>query len=178
MKLKLIAILTVILLLVVMSVPVYAETPIPDPPAGAFSYWIVILRPNDSVYLVTSPNPITAWDKGNYGAQIFTHGSHKTYNLIDGNWSYDEEELGSVSWPIKHVYASNHDIAYSDGSGFFFTPPKVSELYQAARQAKNRGDFGMILRTISAGLIPVLGCLILVISFRKGWAFLQGQLMS
>ena len=178
MKLKFIAILTMILLFVAMYVPVYAETPIPDPPPGAYSNWVVVLRPNGSVYLITSPNPITALDQGKYGIRLTTYASHKAYNLIDGYWSYDEERLGyiSTSWPIEHVYASNHDIAYSNGSGFFFIVPKVSELYQIVRQMKNKGTFGMILRTISAGLIPLLGCLILGISFRKGWAFLQGQL--
>lgn len=178
MKLKIITVITVILLLVVMYVPVYAETPIPDPPAGAYSYWIVVLRPNDSVYLITSPNPITALDQGKYGIHLTTYASHKTYNLIDGNWSYDKEGKGHTSWPIEHVYASNHDIAYSDGSGFFFTLPKVSELCQIVRQMKNKGTFGTILRTFSAGLIPIIGLLILVISLRKGWEFLRGQLAN
>lgn len=176
MKIKIIS-LIIAILIIAMYVPVYAETPIPDPPPGAYSYWAVILRPNDTVYLITSPNPIIASDQGKYGIQVTTKASHKTYNLIDGNWSYDKEGLGSTNWPIKHVYASNHDIAWSDGSGFFFTPPKVSELCQIVRQMKNKGTFGTILRTFSAGLIPMVGLLILAISFRKGWAFLQNLLM-
>lgn len=172
MRIKKIIAIFLLIAVLLMPVAVYAETPIPDPPAGAYSYWIVVLRPNDSVYLITSPNPIIALDQGEYGIQITTQASHKTYNLIDGNWSYDKEGLGSTNWPIKHVYASNHDIAYSDGSGFFFTPPKVSALFLTAKEA----DFGMIWMIILDGLIPLVGLLILGISFRKGWAFLQNQL--
>ena len=178
MKIKIVAIITVVLLFVAMYVPVYAETPIPDPPPGAYSNWVVVLRPNGSVYLITTPNPITASDHGKYGIQLATQASHKTYNLIDGYWSYDEERLGYIgtNWAIEHVYASNHDIAYSNGSGFFFIVPKVSELYQIVRQMKNKGTFGTILRTFSAGLIPLVGLLILGISLLKGLEFLRNQL--
>lgn len=172
---KLIAIFLLIAVLL-MPVAVFADVPIPDPPSGAYSYWAVVLRPSGSVYLITCPNPIIALEQGSYGIQLTTEACHKTYNLIDGYWSYDKEGLGSTNWPIEHVYASNHDIAYSDGSGFFFTLPKVSELCQIVRQAESQGAFGMIWRTISAGLIPLLGCLTLAISFRKGWAFLRRQL--
>ena len=135
MKIKIIS-LIIAILIIAMYVPVFADVPIPDPPSGAYSYWAVVLRPNGSVYLITSPNPITALDQGKYGIHVTTTASHKTYNLIDGYWSYDKEGLGSTCWPIEHVYASNHDIAYSDGSGFFFTLPKVSELCQIVRQTK------------------------------------------
>lgn len=171
-------IIAIFLLIAVLLIPVsvFADVPIPETPPGAYSYWAVVLRTNGSVYLITSPNPITALDQGKYGIQVTTQASHKTYNLIDGYWSYDKEGLGSTNWPIEHVYASNHDIAYSDGSGFFFTPPKVSELSQIIRQAKNQGIFGMIWKIILDGLIPLVGLLILGISFRKGWAFLRNQL--
>jgi hypothetical protein len=162
----------ILIAVLLMPVAVFADIPIPDPPYGAYDYWSVVLRPSGSVYLITSPNPIVALDQGTYGIHITTPTSHKTYNLIDGNWSYDKEGLGSTNWPIEHVYASNHDIAYSDGSGFFFTLPKVTALYQTARQT----DFGMIWMIILDGLIPLAGLLILGISFRKGWAFLRRQL--
>lgn len=171
MKVKIVAILTLVILLLA-SVPVYAETPIPDPPAGAYAYWIVILSTNDSVYLVTSPNPINAL----YGSRIITRG-YKTYELINGYWSYDSEVLGYKNWEIKQVYAANHDIAYDDGSGFFFTLPKVTELSHIVRQMKNKGTFGKILKDFSAGLIPLVGLIVLLIALTKAWAFLRRQLM-
>lgn len=174
MKVKIVAILTLVILLLA-SVPVYAETTIPDPPYGAYDYWVVADHYGETK-LFTSPNPIYVeiTDKGNLMLDIYIY---KEYVLSGGDWSYNAEAMRKIHAGFNTIYAANHDIAYSDGSGFFFTPPKVSALYQTARQAKNRGDFGMILRTISAGLIPVLGCLILAISLRKGWAFLQSQLM-
>ena len=172
MKIKVIAIITVFIILLT-YVPVYAETTIPDPPYGAYNFWVVVGIGNPNrIYLITSPNPTRA---PNNGKQIYATG-YKEYYLSDGYWSYDTEGLSNISVPINHIYASNHDIAYADGSGFFFTLPKVSELYQAVQQAKNRGDFGILLRTILAGLIPLVGLLILGISFRKGWAFLRRQL--
>ena len=173
MRMKKIIAFFLLIAVLLMPVAVFADMPIPDPPYGAYSYWIVVLRPNGSVYLITSPNQIIALDQGKYGIQITTQSSHKTYNLIDGYWSYDKEGLGNTNWPIEHVYASNHDIAYSNGSGFFFTLPKVSALYQTAKKT----DFGKMWKIISAGLIPLVGLLILGISFRKGWAFLRRQLM-
>ena len=164
---KLIAIFLLIAVLL-MPVAVFADVPIPEPPPGAYGYWVVVQRPN-GVYLITSPNPMTAPLKG---TQIYTHAGYKAYTLSDSYWNYHSEGLSGSSWPIEGIYASNHDVAYTDGSGFFFTPPKVSALFLTAQET----DFGMIWKIILDGLIPLVGLLILGISFRKGWAFLQGQL--
>ena len=175
MKLKFIAILTMILLLVAMYVPVYAETTIPDPPSGAYQYWVVIQKSDGYVYLYSSPQQIKV-TQGLTGKDKLNYYNVRWYVYSGGGWSYENEMMGQVESGFVNIYAANHDIEYKDGSGFFFTLPKVSELCQVVRQMKNKGTFGTILRTISAGLIPLLGCLILGISFRKGWAFLQGQL--
>jgi len=174
MKIKIISLIIAIILIIAMYVPVYAETAIPDPPYGAYDYWVVT-DSDGEISLYTSPNPICV-DYDNKGSIRLEIRSYKRYNLSGGYWSYLGETINTINASFNTIYASSHDIAYKDGSGFFFTPPKVSEFCQAVRQVKNKGTFGMILRTISAGLIPVLGCLILAISFRKGWAFLQGQL--
>ena len=165
---KLIAIFLLIAVLL-MPVAVFADVPIPDPPYGAYNYWVVVQVRNGTIYLLTSPNPITTPLNG---SQMHLHGGFRVYYLTDGHWSYDKEELAGASYSINHIYASNHDIAYNDGSGFFFTLPKVSELFLTAQEA----DYGMIWKIILDGLIPLVGLLILGISFRKGWAFLQGQL--
>lgn len=172
MELKKFIAIFILIAVLLMPVAVFADVPIPDPPPGAFHYWVVVSLRNGNIRLFTSNNPITVPKKG---TQLYAHNC-RMYILSDNSWNYEWESLSHVSSPFEHMYAANHDIAYDDGSGFFFTPPKVSEFCQAVRQVKNKGTFGMILRTISAGLIPVLGCLILAISLRKGWAFLQGQL--
>jgi len=168
MKLKFIAILTVILLLVAMYVPVYADTPIPDPPPGAFHYWVVVLKGVNDIKLVTSNNPITVQANGK---QLYIRNCRK-YKFVDNNWNYDWESLSVCSVPFEHMYSANHDIAYLNSSEFFFTLPKVSELYLIAKEA----DFGKIWTIILDGLIPLVGLLILAISFRKGWVFLRSQL--
>lgn len=170
MMMKRIIAFFVLIALFIIPVSVFADIPIPDPPYGAYNYWAVVHRPNGMVYLITSPNPLNASTKG---TQIYAHAGYKTYYLSDGYWSYDAEGLSGLSVPIDDIYAANHDIAYTDGSGFFFTLPKVSELYRVVKTM----DFGMILRTFSAGLIPLVGLLILAISLIKAWGFLRNQLM-
>jgi len=169
MMMKRIIAFFVLIALFIIPVSVFADTTIPNPPYGAYNYWVVVQRHN-GIYLITSPNPIDAPKKG---TQIFTHGGYKAYTLSDRYWNYYSEGLSGSSWPIEGIYASNHDIAYTDGSGFFFTPPKVSALFRAVQGT----DFGMILRTFSAGLIPLVGLIVLAICLKKGWDFLHSRLM-
>ena len=89
-----------------------------------------------------------------------------------------------VSW-VKHSYSNNYaipgfgnyeiidssfDVKYGNGTVFFSKP--VRHLVEGMMEA----DSGMILRTISHGLILVSGCLISAICFRKAWGFLHNQL--
>jgi hypothetical protein len=151
-----------------MPVAVFADVPIPEPPSGSYSYWVVVQRSNGVIQLFTSIKPITV---SKNGEQIY-YGAHKIYRFSDNQWNYEFESLSDGNAPFEHMYAANHDIAYHNDTGFFFTLPKVSELYQAAKTT----DFGMMWKIISAGLIPLAGLLILGISFRKAWAFLHNQL--
>lgn len=172
MKLKIILILTVILLLV-MNVPVFADTSIPDPPSDVWEYWVVVQDSQGYIHLVASHYPITVPTSGN---KLNLDDGQQKYSLTYGgdtwNKQYELEEPGFFNFAIMHK--SNHDIAYDDGSGFFFLRPKVLRLIQAAQTM----DFGTILRNFSAGLIPLLGLLILGIALAKAWGFLRNQLMS
>lgn len=174
MKVKIVAILTLVILLLA-SVPVYAETTIPDPPYGAYDYWVVTDK-NGETTLYTSPNPIYV-NYSSTGRLVLYILNYKKYVLSGGNWSYDKEAMGQINAVFNTIYAANHDIAYKDGSGFFFIVPKVSELCQIVRQMKNKGTFGKILKDFSAGLIPLVGLIVLFIAFTKAWAFLRRQLM-
>jgi len=167
-KKKIIAIFLLIAVLL-MPVAVFADIPIPDPPYGAYNYWAVVEARWGAILLLTSLNPMEA---PNAGTQILITGGYRVYDLTDSYWNYYSEGLSSVTYNINHIYAASHDIAYTDGSGFFFTRPKVSALYQTAQKT----DFGMVWTIILDGLIPLVGLLILGISFRKGWAFLRRQL--
>ncbi len=174
MKIKIIS-LIIAILIISMYVPVFAETPIPDPPYGAYDYWVVT-DSYGTTTLYTSPNPISV-KYNSTGKLVLYIINEKKYVLSGGNWSYDKEMIGKIHAGFNTIYASNHNIAYSDGSGFFFTPPKVSELCQIVRQMKIKGTFGTILKNFSAGLIPILGVIVLFIAFRKSWAILQNLLM-
>ena len=167
MKIKIVAITTVILLLMVMSVPVYAETTIPPLPSGGWEYWVVVMESSVITY-VTSHNPI----KVETDRKCTVLNTYKIYHYLNDQWKLTHEELGEGGFWFRSMIASNHDIAYEDGSGFFFLSPKVPRLYPTMKMM----DFGTILRNFSAGLIPIIGCLILVISLRKGWEFLRTQL--
>ena len=167
MKLKAIAILTVIILIVT-YVPVYADTTIPDPPSDGYQYWVVCEDHSGNYKMYKSNNPIIVSVDV---LQLKLRNGFKEYIFENNKWNLlSEGSAANVTFEI--MLASNHDIEYDDGSGFFFVRPKVSPLIQGMTGT----DFGAILRNFSAGLIPLIGCLILVISLRKGWVFLQTQL--
>lgn len=71
------------------------------------------------------------------------------------------------------ILESTFDVKKVDGTLFFSPPTPPIPILVAGMMG---ADSGMILRTISHGLILVSGCLILAISFRKAWAFLHSQL--
>ena len=172
MKIKIVAILTVILLLVVMSVPVYAETTLPAPPSDACEYWVYAIDNGPVIYFITGHNPITVRDEN--GRNIVTGGGGKCYYYEKNKWVYHRDVYDSICNASFVIVAANHDIAYEDGSGFFFECPKVSPLMKTMEGT----DIGTILRNFSAGLIPLLGLLILALSLAKAWGFLRTQLTS
>ena len=169
MKVKIVAILTVVIVLI-SCVPVYAETTLPAPPNDAYQYWVYMQDSVDVIYFITGHNPITVRDEN--GKEIVTGGGGKCYYYENNKWVFYVEVNNLIYNTGFVIVAANHDIAYEDGSGFFFECPKVSQLIQTMTVT----DFGTILRTFSVGLIPIIGCLILVISLRKGWEFLRTQL--
>ena len=169
---KIIAIFLLIAVLL-MPVVVFAGISYPDPPDDVWNYWVIIDKDGKAggnYWLVGSRKPITMQS---YGNKMFIDGIAQVYTLdkINGVW-WRTSDITTGYIGISSMHKSNHDIAFDDGSGFFFRKIRDTLLFPATVTA----DFGMILRTISAGLIPLLGCLILGISFRKGWAFLRRQL--
>lgn len=166
MKIKVIAIITVIIILL-LKVPVYADTVIPDPPSDVWEYWVILEHSLYDFWCLCSNTPIKAETDGSK----LVIGYYKYYRYEDNEWRLSSSG-DNERFRIGEIYQSNHDIAYEDGSGFFFLRPRVSPLTQGMKGT----DFGTIWKTFSVGLIPIIGCLILVISLRKGWEFLQTQL--
>ena len=173
MKIKIIAIIMAILIIVI-NVPVYAENTLPAPPSDAYEYWVYMITEAGTIYFITSTNPITVLDEE--GRSIKFNGNGKDYIYRGNEWeNYMGYNEGQSTWmPTWLIVAANHDIAYDDGSGFFFECPKVSPLVQGMTGT----DFGTIFRNFSVGLIPIAGLIVSLIAFRKAWAFLRSQLQS
>ena len=171
MKIKIISLIIAIILIIAMYVPVYAGTAIPEPPYGSYDYWVVMDSYGETM-LYTSHEPIHV--KIEDGTKRIHLRGSRWYSLINGQWSYESQTIATIQASFNTIYAANHDIAYLDGSGVFFSPRR--ELCQVVREMEETEIFGTILRAFSAGLIPLVGLLILAISLQKGWAFLQGQL--
>lgn len=170
-KNKIIAFFVLIALFIV-PVAAFADIYIPEdiPYVGdGWDYWIVT-EYDGEYYLYFTKNPMVH----NGGNVLYLDGGYREYKY-DGNvWNYfyGYDYDASLNTDFDTVLASNHDIAYRDGSGFFFTPPRVSELYRTMKTMTS----GTLLRTILAGLTPLVGLVILGISFRKAWGFLLSRL--
>lgn len=175
MKVKILAIIISILILA-LNVPVYAntETPeIPELPSNVFEYWVIVNASTDpeSLTIFCSHNPIKV-EKDDENNTFLRAATYKTYTKWNNGW-LESSVKTNARMHFRVMYYANHDIAYYDGSGFFFRLPNP-RLYQMTR----RMDFGTVLKNFSVGLIPILGLIVLFIAFRKAWAFLLSQLQS
>jgi len=171
-KVKVVAIITLIMLLMVMSVPVYAETTLPAPPSDAYQYWVYMKTNAGEIHFITAKSPITVINESGTNVKIR---NGKTYCYVNNNWVFSADVgNGNASRSDWVMVAANHDIAYEDGTGFFFECPKVNPLVQTMEAT----DFGAILKNFSVGLIPIVGLIVSFIAFRKAWAFLRNQLQS
>ncbi|HKM44012.1 MAG TPA: hypothetical protein VJY12_00975 [Dysgonamonadaceae bacterium] len=101
------------------------------------------------------------------------------YNTHDYGITWSSgTQIGQTFWPInvnlgQPILESTFNVLRPSGTVFFYqTAPPIMILVETMKGV----DSGMILKIILAGLIPLAGCLILGISFRKGWAFLRNQL--
>ena len=88
-------------------------------------------------------------------------------------------QIGQTFWPIdknlgQPILESTFNVLRPSGTVFFYrTAPPIPPLVAGMAGV----DFGTILRTFSVGLIPLVGLIVLVICFRKGWGFLRNRLM-
>lgn len=170
---KKLLILTMVLL-VLTSVIAFADTNIPPLPSAMCKYYAILDCYGARLVLITSEAPFV-YDSQRQ--QIVSYGNEYVfrYECESGESEFVAVSGGySFGTSILNVVASNHDIYHgtreSLGTEVFFSAPSP------IRAALEIMDFGMILRTFSAGLIPLVGLTVLVISFRKGWDFLRNQL--
>lgn len=169
MKFKIVMVLIVMLVLVI-NVPVYADTDIPDPPEIGYEYWVIRIRDHGTIDCLFSHNPITVTTN----EERLRLDGFVSYVYKDGQWEFQSSWDKIEYLYFATIYNANHDVAYEDGSGFFFLAPKVPLIYPIVKMM----DFGKILRNFSAGLIPIVGLIILSIGLKKALGFLRSQLME
>ena len=180
---KKIYILLFVIILLLVPTMVYADSDIPLPNDG-YNYYFVTKASSGKIFYITTAQPsvvIFYYQSSNIDRYAVKSGVGYKYYYFDGKKFHLQHQgkspgLGS-GYNLDEVLASNYNIYYDDSHPLkagqvFFSPPKVNPLVNGMKKA----DSGMILRTISHGLILVSGCLILAICFRKAWAFLHNQL--
>lgn len=176
---KKIYILLLVIILLLVPTMVYADSEIPLPDDG-YQYYVVYSI-SGNIFMVKTKLPAIVIKEGSsyYDyADIMTSPDGtltRRYKLENNSWKY-QSNFQVQSVPFSEILASNYNIVYREDhpkfGQVFFSPPKVSHLVNGVKKA----DSGMILKTISHGLILVSGCLISAICFRKAWAFLHNQL--
>lgn len=127
MKLKIVSLLLVVMILI-FQLPAMAwnEVPVETLPDIPFDdtdrYWVMYHSGDDNVYLLRSHSPIKVETNEEYFELEYNPNiQNSRYKLQDGEWIYDGS-LGTITRiGFKKVYKANHDLAYVDGSGFFFS---------------------------------------------------------
>lgn len=182
MMMKRIIAFLILIALFIMPVSVFADTY----GLGSFIYeyrhYMVASHGEDGAYQVfctNAENPselIRMNNEDGNGIRVYGNGVVRYYTLDYGiTWSAGTQ-IGDTVWPTavgdsKPIKESTFNVLTPSGTVFFYrTGPLITALVEGV-------DFGMLLRIISVGLIPLVGLIVLVISFRKGWAFLRNQLM-
>lgn len=88
-------------------------------------------------------------------------------------------QIGPTYWPIdagisQPILESTFNVLRPSGTVFFYqTVPPIMILVETMKAV----DFGVILRTFSAGLILLVGLIVSAICLKKGWDFLHSLLM-
>lgn len=178
-------ILVFLLILLIAFMPVISFASDYEVPEGALNYNYYVGAYHDTlnwygVFCFNNINDlkvITQEGSGGTktGLKYISSGIGKIYekDLDTGIWR-DSRNNDLGTWFFSSLAGANTDIYNWDEETVFFSPPEMPKLLKLMETV----DLWMILRTISHGLILVIGCLILAICFRKAWGFLQSQLRN
>lgn len=165
--------LLVLVMVLGMAVSSFAVE-IPSIPNDGNPYYVVKYHSDGRVLLYTSVNQATAEYSVSYQDFVLRiAGNSKTYVLTGQIWSLNSSYTTEITTTSGAVLASNYNINFIDGSGVFFSPPIVNPLVEAMNQNQNQMNLQIV------GLIPYLiGFLIVLVAFWKGWRFLLQQLRT
>ena len=113
-------------------------------------HWIHVTQPGKVVRYYTNDYGVTWWSSG--------------------------VEIGVTNWQLNQgdsqpILESTFTVYTVSGTVFFY------QIGRLMVETMRKMDSGILLTNILAGLTLLVGLIVLGISFRKGWAFLQGQLM-
>ena len=170
---KKIFILLLVIILLFVPVMSYAEEITVIPPNDGNSYYYYSKDNSGCWYCVTTNSLL--YKNGDF-LHFKNTSTYKHYKLsYSGVWELTNTRTVASSEKIVNssmLKGSNVTVYMWDGETVFFSPPKVSPLLLTM---KNQSPVA-ILKIILAGLIPLLGLVILAISFRKAWGFLHNLL--
>ncbi len=166
----------ILLVLLIFIVPVmsYAEEITVQPPNDGHNYYYCFYDPSvyDNWKCITSDGKLYLADDGFLTFKPKSYSKHYTLRKNTGTWEMTTAGNYGSTYRTTNFKASNVDVYYWDEVTVFFSAPKV---YPLLLTMKNQSP-AAILKIILAGLIPLLGLVILAISFRKAWAFFRNQL--
>lgn len=170
-------ILIFLLVFIIAIIPVisFAEEITVLPPNDGHKYYYCFYNPS---YLgwecITSDGKLYLANDGFLTFKPISYARFYKLNETTGLWEIGNNGNFGPVYTTTNFKASNVDIYYWDEVTVFFSVPRVSPLLSTMKSQSPVATLKIIL----AGLIPLLGLVILGICLRKGWAFLRRQLTT
>jgi len=128
MKIKIVSLLLVVMILI-FQIPSFANDEIPEPPepyTEHWQYWVIFNYGNE-IRCIQSLEPIKVTTDE---TKLYIHSYHE-YIFTQNGWEFYRWGTTTLEQRFDNIYRANHDIAYEDGSGFFFraeeTEPDVPD---------------------------------------------------
>ena len=167
---KLLLIIIVLAIILIIPVSCFAMTPSEFLNTYDYQYQYMIKYNSGATNYISSDKPVT-FDMSIYnnkgekllsGNSLVLNNKGILYKLNNSGVvaSYTDPKIYIMRNPADKIGFEYADIYQSNGSSFFLPITLKQSLY----------------RRILTGLIPILGLVILAISFRKAWGFLRNQL--
>lgn len=185
MKIKIIMLSLIIAILIIsMYVPVFADTYGLGSFVNEYKHYMVA-KSNDNggyqVFCTNVDNPsdiIKVTNEGNY-IRVTANGKVVRYNTLNSGVTWSSgTQIDATTWQMpvgesRKIMESTFTVYQLDGR-VFFSP--IGRLMLSMVETMKRVDSGILLTNILAGLTLLVGLIVSVTCFQKGWDFLQDQL--
>lgn len=171
MRLKKIIVLFIVIIVLLIPISCYAMTTEEFFSTYDYEYKYMVKYNNGDTNYISAENPVT-FSMSKYrgdgkklksGNSLWINSSGTLYRLKgNGTVSIQTEGSEAILKDVNNLIGFDYvDVYRRSGESFFFP----NDLKQSP------------FRQILAGLIPILGLLVLSIALQKAWAFLRSQLM-